>query len=394
MYKRKAFEELKQHLSKRQVTVITGMRRVGKTTAIRYLLEQIKHTNKLYLDLERIENRHLFNQESYTDVERGLVQLGIDFSKPAVIALDEIQLVKNIPSIIKSFYDSYEIKFIVSGSSSFYIKNHFAESLAGRKKIFELWPLDFREFLVFKDSWHPRIEEERHQLFLRTFYDLYADLYEEYIRFGGFPEVVLAGSLSDKEDYLSDIINSYIELDIKLLSDFEVSDALYKLILLMAGRVGSKVDYSKISGITGINRHKIKEYLSLLEYTYFIRTILPVSKGIDKALTAQPKMYFSDTGILNALQKGLSGGNIFENAIATQLLRLGQVNYFEKSRSKEIDFILNDKTAYEVKEKPAAQHLTELKYKTEAIGLEEHYLIGRYPGAAGYTRFVWGGCIF
>ncbi|MBK8920451.1 MAG: ATP-binding protein [Saprospirales bacterium] len=394
MYNRITFKALEAHLSQKQATVITGMRRVGKTTAIRYLLDRVRHENKLYLDMERIEYRHLFNQQSYSDIERGLAQLGIDLTLPAVIALDEIQLVKNIPSVIKSLYDTYEVKFIVSGSSSFYLKNHFSESLAGRKKIFELWPLDFREFLVFREAWEPQIELERGKSFLRTFYDLYSPLYEEYIRFGGFPEVVLADSSDNREDYLSDIINSYIELDIKLLSDFEMADSLYRLMLLLAGRAGSKLDYSKLAAIIGINRHKVKDYISLLEYTYFIRLVSPLAKGIDKELTSQPKIYFSDTGVLNSLQKGLSSGHIFENAIANQIATLGQLNYFEKSKSKEIDFILNGSIAYEVKETPIPQHLNALKYNATAIGISECHLIGRYPGVVGFDEFIWGGNIF
>ncbi|MBK9013461.1 MAG: ATP-binding protein [Saprospiraceae bacterium] len=394
MYQRITFKLLEQHLPKKQVTAITGMRRVGKTTAIKYLMDKVGHQNKVYLDLERIEYRHLFNQPSYSDIERGLAQLGIDFSAPATIALDEIQLVKNIPSVIKSLYDSYDVKFIVSGSSSFYIKNHFAESLAGRKKIFEMWPLDFKEFLIFKEAYKPQLELERNKPFLRTYYDLYGSLYEEYIRFGGFPEVVLSGSATEKEDYLSDIINSYIELDIKLLSDFEMTDSLYKLMLLLAGRVGGKLDYTKIASILGINRHKTKDYLSLLEHTYFVRLVRPISNGIDKALTNEPKVYFSDTGVLNKLQKGLSSGHVFENAIANQLAQLGQLNYFEKSRSKEIDFILNEKLAYEVKETPALQHLNTVKHNSAAIGLDEYHLVGRYPGGAGFSDFIWGGNIF
>ncbi|MCB0612268.1 MAG: ATP-binding protein [Lewinellaceae bacterium] len=394
MYKRKTFEALEAHLPKKQVTAITGMRRVGKTTAVKYLLGQVEHRNKLYLDLERIEYRHLFNQPSYADIERGLAQLGIDFSAPAVIALDEIQLVKNIPSVIKSLYDTYGVKFIVTGSSSFYLKNHFSESLAGRKKIFEMWPLDFQEFLVFREAYTPHIELEKNRDFLRTFYGLYSGLYEEFIRYGGFPEVVLADSTSDREDFLSDIINSHIELDIKLLSDFEMTDSLYKLMLLMAGRAGSKIDFSKIASIIGLNRHKVKDYLLLLEHTYFIRLIKPLAKGIDKELTSQPKAYFSDTGVLNKLGKGLSGGQVFENAIANQLARLGKLNYFEKSKSWEIDFVLDETVAYEVKETPAPHHLNTLKYNAESIGLSSFHLVGRYPGGSGFHDFIWGGNVF
>ncbi len=370
------------------------MRRVGKTTAVRYLLDKVEHDNKLYLDLERIEYRHLFNQSSYAEIERGLAQLGVDFSAPAVIALDEIQLVKNAPSVIKSLYDTYGVKFIVTGSSSFYLKNHFSESLAGRKKIFEMWPLDFQEFLVFREACTPQFELEKNRKFLRTFYGLYSGLYEEFIKYGGFPEVVLSDSMSDREDFLSDIINSYIELDIKLLSDFEMTDSLYKLMLLMAGRAGSKIDYSKIASVIGLGRHKVKDYLLLLEHTYFIRLIKPLTRGIDKELTSQPKVYFSDTGVLNKLGKGLSGGQVFENAIANQLARLGKLNYFEKSRSKEIDFVLDEEEAYEVKETPAQHHLNTLKYNAGSVGLSAFHLVGRYPGGAGFNDFIWGGNVF
>ena len=138
---RKIFAELENHLNRPQATVITGMRRVGKTTALKLLLNKIEHTNKIYLDFEKIENRVLFNQNSYGDTESGLKAMGLDFTKPAVLALDEIQLVPHSPSIIKYLYDTYTIKFILTGSSSYYLKNHFTESLAGRKRIFEMYPL-------------------------------------------------------------------------------------------------------------------------------------------------------------------------------------------------------------------------------------------------------------
>lgn len=394
MYQRKSFSVLTAHLSKPQATVITGMRRVGKTTAIKHLLGKVAHQNKLYLDLERIEHRHLFNQPSYVDIERGLAQLGIDLRTPAVIALDEIQLVKNLPSVIKSLYDTYQVKFIVSGSSSFYLKNHFSESLAGRKQVFELWPLDFQEYLDFRGLWKPQAELERLRPYLPTFYGLYSAAYEEFIRYGGFPEVALSDDRNDKENYLSDIINSYIELDIKLLSDFEMTDSLYKLMLLIAGRAGSKADFTKLSSILSINRHKVKDYLSLLEYTYFIRQVKPLAKGIDKELTSQPKIYFTDTGILNKLQKGLSSGHVFENAIANQLALLGKLNYFEKSKSLEIDFIVDEAVAYEVKETPAPQHLNSLRNNAKTIGVPAYKLIGRHPPESGFSEFTWGGSIF
>ncbi len=394
MFRRTVYPALEAHLSRPQVTVITGMRRVGKTTAIKYLLSLVDHNNKIYLDLERIENRHLFSLPSYVESERAIAQLGIDLSKPAVIALDEIQLVRHIPSIIKTWYDAFGVKFLVTGSSSYYLKNHFTESLAGRKQIFELWPLDFKEFLQFRGIYSDVLEKERLRNFSAIYYQKLQPYYEEYLRYGGFPEVVLADRSEDKTAYLRDIVNAYIELDVKLLSDFDQSATLFRLLLLLSGRVGSKVDYSKIGSILGISRHRVKEYIHLFEYTYFIKLITPLARGIDKELTASPKIYFSDTGVLNVLQKGLSSGHFFENAIALQLSRLGTVNYFEKSRSMEIDFIVDGNHAYEVKETPTPQDYTTAKRNASEVGIEGCSLIGRYRNESGFNDFIWGGNIF
>lgn len=146
MKERDIYTDLLKHSKKKQVTVITGMRRVGKSTAVKYILQQIDHSNYLYLDCERIKIRVLFNSPNHQDLKSELELMGLDFSTPVLIALDEIQLVENLPSVIKYLYDTYDVKFIVTGSSSYYMKNHFSESLAGRKRIFEMYPLSFNYY--------------------------------------------------------------------------------------------------------------------------------------------------------------------------------------------------------------------------------------------------------
>jgi len=393
MFTRKIYPVLENHLSKKQVTVITGLRRVGKSTALKYLYEKAETNNKIYLDLERIENQNIFLQNSYKDIERSLELLGFDFSQPGIIGLDEIQMAKNSSSVIKALYDEYGVKFIVTGSSSFYLKNHFSESLAGRKRIFEMYPLDFEEFLQFKEVNTKSIQKEKFKTFLPTYYDLYKLKYEEFIRFGGFPEVVLADDADDKTAYLKDILNSHIELDVKLLGDVSSSDVLYKLILLLANRVGSKMDYSKIANLLGINRLKVKEYILLLEYTYLIKTIKPFTKGIDKEITKQPKIFFADTGLLQICGQ-TSTGAIFENVIAHQLSIIGELNYYEKSSGTEIDFILDKKIAIEVKETLGGFDSKSLQKRSKPLELEQNILIGRELAPSGFKDFVWGGNIF
>ncbi|MEO6686726.1 MAG: ATP-binding protein [Dyadobacter sp.] len=390
MIDRTIFPDLLDHLGKPQVTVITGMRRVGKSTALKYLLGQVKHSNKVYLDLERAENRYLFNQTNTKDIEIGLAIEGIDLAEPAVVALDEIQLVPQSTSVIKYFYDTYGVKFIVTGSSSFYLKNHFSESLAGRKQIFEMYPLNFPEFVAFHGENASLLKSVSHEKFHLSIYLKWKELYEQFIRFGGFPEVVLAETQADKKAYLKDVINAYIELDIKLLSDFSASDDLYKLVRLLATRTGSRLDYSKLGSILGINRIKIKEYLSLLEHTYFIKKVGTFTQNIDREISKQEKVYLADTGLLQELAQ-VSSGQIFENAIALQLSQLGTIQYYQKTTGLEIDFILNNQIAIEVKETPTAHDEMVLKKRAAGVEMSEYFLVGRHQSANDFRGYVWGG---
>jgi len=395
MIDRIAYKQLLPHLKNKHVTVITGMRRVGKSTALKFLLEQVKHDNKIAFDCERIEVRTLFNSPNYESIIDELKLMGLNFLKPCVIALDEIQLIANLPSFVKYVYDTYGVKFIVTGSSSYYMKNLFSESLAGRKRIFEMYPLSFSEFLQFKKSANNELDKYAMKPYNTAWYNRYKDLYEEYIRFGGFPEVVLQKKISDKRELLKDIINSYIELDVKLLSDFSVSDELYRLIKLLAARVGSKVDYTKLGSIAGLHRHKVNTYMQLMESTYLIYLVSPFTRNIDKEVSQQPKIYFSDTGIINELAgTQLSSGQLFENAIAAQLKRKGEIQYYQKKTGQEIDFIFNANTAIEVKETAIEQDKKVLAQRASAIDLKKKILISRYVPASGFDSFVWGGNIF
>lgn len=368
------------------------MRRVGKTTAVQYLLNEIEHENKVFIDLEKIEHRHIFNQPSYKEIQIELEIMGINFDKPAVIALDEVQLVSEITSVIKYFYDHFSLKFIITGSSSFYLKDRFSESLAGRKRIFEMYPLDFEEFLSFRGESTAILQEFNFKPFQRGIYLKFKEHYEEYIRFGGFPEVVLSDLEEDKNAYLKDIINAYIELDIRLLSDFEAGHDLYKLIRLVASRTGGLVEHNKLSSILGINRNKVKNYLELLERTYFIISLSPFTKNVDREISLRKKVYLADTGLIGQLAE-VNSGQAFENAVAAQLHQLGQLQYYQRKSGQEIDFILNGQQAFEAKETPTASDLSTLAKRAFSLNLGDYALIGRYPPESGFQEFIWGGAV-
>ncbi len=373
--------------------MITGMRRTGKTMAIKHLLSRIKHNNKLYLDLERIEYRRIFLSNSFTKMQADLEFMGYDFTRHGVIAMDEVQLVPEVVSFIKYFHDHYQVKFIISGSSSYYLKNRITESLAGRKRIFEMYPLDFIEFLRFKEVDIVPLESARMSNYRPLVYSQYQALYEEFLLFGGFPQVVMADKPSRKKQILLDILNSYIELDVKILSDYSLIDDLYRLVTLLSSRIGSKLDYQKIAAIMGINRHKIKEYIQLFEATYFLHIIPPFVSSPDRSIALQPKLYIADNGLVNQLAQ-VSSGAIFENAVANQLIRLGKTQYFQQKSGQEIDFVLNEEVAIEVKETPTPADVLILNKRASSVQLNKKILVGRYPPHTDFENFMWGGCLF
>lgn len=390
-YQRKIYPELKKHLKQKQITVITGMRRVGKTTILKRILEEIASDNKGYFDLERVDLRELFAEKNYDLIISALKNRGLNLKEKLYLAIDEIQLAPSIVSALKYLYDNYKIKFIVSGSSSFYLKNFFSESLSGRKKIFELFPLDFSEFLTFKEISFKKTDNIFRTDFERSEFERLKSLYEEFVAFGGFPEVVLSKTIQAKKDLLNDIISSYINIDIATLSDFRQQNDFYALIKMLVARCGSRLDYTKLSQLTGISRPTLMNYLEFLEKTYLISRLPVLTGSFDREIVKAKKIYFCDTGLANVLAQ-LSSGQQFENTIFNQLRSSGDLRYFALKTGREIDFILDSSLALEVKETPTISDLKNINELAKVAKIKKSRLIGRYSSPK-FQNYTWAGLI-
>jgi predicted AAA+ superfamily ATPase len=388
-YSRNIYPQLLEHLPRKQITVVTGMRRTGKTTLVKQLLSQSDIPQKHYFDLERIDIRTLFSEPNYETIVYALTQQGTDFSKKVLIALDEIQLVPNLPSVLKYLYDAYDIKFIVTGSSAYYIKNLFSESLAGRKKIFEVFPLNFGELLSFNEVNAGSLIFEDAGKFVQSEYERLKTYYDDYINFGGFPEVVLADSTNEKKDLISDILSSYINFDITLLSDIRNPTNLFKLIKLLSVRIGTKLDISKLTSLMGVARPTVENYLDLLEKSYLIKTIPVLSTSPDREIVKAKKVYFLDNGIAS-LSGDLGGGAKFENAVFNQLMHKGEVAYYQLKSGREVDFIVDKKRCFEVKETATEADLKSTRSLAQNLEIDESYVIGRHPVKV-FEGYIWGG---
>ncbi len=392
-YPRTLFPALKEALADNRAVVITGMRRVGKTTSLYWLLEQVPFSNKIYLDLERLDYRAVFEEKNYDLVLNFFRNRGLDTSQPMTIALDEIQYVPNLPSVIKYLSDHHPIKFLLTGSSSFYLKNYFTESLAGRKIVFEMSPLTFGEFLDFRGVTYRRRSDFAEMRFDPHEFERLKDFYEDYLLYGGLPSVVLETRPNVRKDILNDVFSSYINVDVRALADFQKIGELQKLLRVLALRIGNKIDQTKLMSVVGISRPTLAQYLEFLEKTYLIARV-PAYAGGDKPAALAKKLYFCDNGIAGILAQ-LSEGALFENAIFNQLRRYGTLSYLAKGSEYEIDFIVgeNKPTALEVKYHPIPSDAQKLERLAGKNGIKKKWLVGKFP-TPGYEDFLWGGLIF
>ena len=366
---RDLYKRIKPYLRSKEAIIITGMRRVGKTTLIRFIFDEIRSHNKVFIDLENPLNRKIFEEVDYEKIKKGFELSGLDFQKNTFIFLDEIQFVSNMPSIVKYFIDHYQVKFFLTGSASFYLKNLFSESLAGRKYLLELFPLNFSEFLKLKDENITQLKKPTKFLWQKLY-----DLYEEYMEFGGFPEIILQKSRPNKIQALKDIFSSYFQMEVKQLGDFKKDEKIRDLILLLAERIGGKLDVQKLAQELGLARETVSQYLSFLEGTYFIKTIRPFSYNKDVEIRTTPKIYFCDVGLANNIAK-LNKGSLFEQAVFQNLYLKGEVNYYQRKNGAEIDFILEKTRAYEVKISPSLSDVNKLKKISQGLRIKNFKIV-------------------
>lgn len=395
IFERALFPALKTALSDQRMVVITGMRRVGKTTTLHWLLDQIPSTNKHFFDLERLDLRSVFQESNYDLILNYFRNLGLDSSQPLTIAIDEIQNVPNLPSVVKYLYDHYRIKFLLSGSSSYYLKNQFIESMSGRKQMFEMFPLGFGEFLTFRGIPFRQRTLMKERLFDSHEYERLKGYYNEFVAFGGLPGVVLEPKAETKLEILKDIFTSYVNIDVQAMADFRKIGELQQLLKILVMRIGNRLDYSKLSKIVGISRPTLNEYLEFLEKTYIIHQ-LPAYARPDRSVSLGKKLYFRDNGIARVLTHP-GDGALFENAIFNQLWASEELSYLAKGSEYEVDFIVTPEQgspiALEVKYHPTQSDASRLHRIASQNGIHQSWLIGREP-IPGFESFIWGGLIF
>lgn len=392
MYKRYLFHTIYPQLQHKNAIVITGMRQVGKTTLMRQLANAWDYKH-IWFDFDNPLDLLLFENIDYKQIYEELRQeVGAKSGERFLVCIDEIQNFPEITKIIKYLIDHYGVKFIVTGSSNYYLRNLFPESLSGRKFLYILHPLSFREYLYFNDLLlETEIQPNTDEAFKNhsaTSVHKRKEFYDEFINFGGFPEVVLTKDYDTKRLILRNIFASFFEKDIKVFSELKDVKELRDMIILLGPRNGNILDVTRLSSELGINRVKAYSYLEFLEGTYFLQLVPKLTHSIDRSVAGGKKIYFSDTGILNLITK-TNPGQLLETAVANQLKHYGKITYFNKRNTAEIDFILNEEIALEVKQKAIEPDLRKLEKLAINLDIKRYYIVSNTKVTMDNVVYPW-----
>jgi len=346
IYKRKITDEIVSYFDTDNIIVLHGSRQVGKTHILYYLADLLKKQNKkiIFIDLE--DGRFVELLDSGIDKFINFLEgEGIDKSRKTYVFIDEIQYLANPSPFLKLVSDHHKyLQLILSGSSSFNIKKKFTDTLVGRTVDFEIYPLDFSEFLDFKGI----------QIDLQTKSAIHAsrlkELFREYILYGGYPKIVLEDEIARKEKYLGQIVNTYLKRDIHDLAQIKQVQKFNRMLKLLAESSGNLLNIAEISQTCGLARETVENYLFILENTYIIKLLPVFSYKAKVEVVKTPKIFFYDTGLLQTVWlRNLTGnilGNMFETSVFSQLIKKYQVDkiyFWRTKRGQEIDFVVLNK---------------------------------------------------
>ena len=355
LLERNILNDIIKSLELGKLTFLLGSRQTGKTSLMKLTINHFSnHGYKcFFLDMEDARNLPIF--ESIDNLEAFLTSQKTDKQKDNIlIGVDEFYVSNSVIKIFKLLWDHYKnIKVIASGSSAVEIKANIEESLAGRLRIIDVYPLSFEEFLAFKEN--PYLRNLKEKDFKPNDFivsNVEKDLQDMMI-FGGYPKVSLLSSPNDRIEEIYDIYSTYIQKDIRALLKDEDIVAFNKMVKMLAAQSGQLLNISAICKSLCTGRRTIEKYLFILEKTFVIYLLSPYSTNVKKTIVKIPKLYFVDPGMMNmaienftTLESRQNKGSIFETFILAEILKYKKkyhnIYFYRTTSGTEIDFILHD----------------------------------------------------
>lgn len=322
--------------------LVTGARQVGKTTMLKNIKPEINYVtlDDMILNQSAIEDPNLF----------------LKSNKPPII-IDEIQYAPNLLRNIKIVVDNSKEKalFYLTGSQQFNLMKDVSESLAGRVGIVNLLGLSLREIkeIEFNKPFIPTNEylEERKKFDKEVTYDEIWDI----IHKGSMP--VMYEEESDFEMYYATYVSTYIERDVRNLTQVGDTLSFLKFMTALASRIGQLLNLNSIATEVGISIPTAQRWLSILVSSNIVYILEPYYNNIMKRAIKTPKIYFLDTGLAayltkwktkDVLETGSMSGNFFENYVIVEIIKSyynsGELRppiyYYRDKEKREIDLII------------------------------------------------------
>ena len=329
--KRKIFSEVIKYMDRRQIVLFTGLRRVGKTTLMYQIIDEllgkgVNPFNILYFSFDEIRYglENIIKQYE-TDVLRE------DISKKKVfILLDEIQKLEGWPSKVKLLYDANpKLKIFLTGSAQITMWRGTRESLAGRFFDFVIKPLDFEEYLDFKGV---KIDKSREKIFEK---DLKRNM-SGFLKTGGFIEALDMEEHMLKKYLKESLLERVIFVDIPQTFKLDLPELLLKLLTIASSRPGFYLDYKNLSNDLNVDQRTIANYISYLEYALFLQKLYNFSRNLLTSEKKVKKLYPSNTAFTLGLNPHADLPSVLEQFFVNNL----NARFFLKTPQKEeIDII-------------------------------------------------------
>ena len=341
------------------IKVITGVRRSGKSTLLlmfkKYLIKNdISTDNIIYINFESAIYDDI---KDYKDLYK-FVASKIKQGKMYLL-LDEVQNVTAWEKAVNSFKVDFDIDIYITGSNAYLLSSELSTLLSGRYIEIKIYPLSFKEYLIFNNYDKNNLEEK----------------FNEYLKYGGLPAITLIKDNSDLVlSYLDDIYNTIVKKDIIDRNNIKDTALLENIIRYLSNNIGSPISTTKISNYlnsnkitTNSNHQTVDNYLNMLEKSFIVykaeRTDIK-SKALLKTLG---KYYICDTGIRNIILgfRNINEGHLLENVVYLELLRRGYRVNIGKSGFYEVDFVAENPNV--IKYYQVTQTLSDDKVKQREI---------------------------
>ena len=315
------------------IKVITGLRRSGKSTLMLmykdYLLNnQVKEDNIIYINFESAMYDDIKNYKDLYQFVKDKIR-----KDKIYLLLDEVQNVESWEKAINSFKVDFDIDIYITGSNAYLLSSELSTLLSGRYIEIKMYPLSFKEFLIFNNYDTINIE----------------DKFNEYLKYGGLPAITLIKNNDELVlSYLNDIYNSIVKKDIIDRNNLKNTTLLENIIKYLANNIGSPISSTKISNYLNSNKitpncnhQTIDNYLNMLEKSYIIYKADRTDIKDKSVLKTLGKYYISDTGIRNIILgfRNINEGHLLENVVYLELLRRGYKVSIGKNYEYEVDFV-------------------------------------------------------